>query len=84
MKIVTLLILLCTLAEGATAETTECQSIPKSSARLACYDKAAPSTTAPDKSATSKPSVPQGQPVDRLSAENARLDAAINNICRGC
>jgi len=83
MKTVTLLILLCSLA-GATAETTECQSIPKSSARLACYDKAAPSTTAPDKSATSKPSAPQGQPVDRLSAENARLDAAINNNCRGC
>jgi len=84
MKTVTLLILLCSLAEGAIAETAECQSIPKSSARLACYDKAVPPTTVPDKSATSKPSAPQAQPVDRLSAENARLDAAISNICRGC
>jgi hypothetical protein len=26
----------------------------------------------------------QDQPADALAAENARLDARINNICRGC
>ncbi|MGB9115570.1 hypothetical protein [Bradyrhizobium sp.] len=39
-------------------------------------------------SASSTPSTQQatqqGQPGDLLAAENARLDAKINNICRGC
>jgi hypothetical protein len=42
MKIIALLALLCTLSMTAIAQTTECQSIPKASARLACYDKTSP------------------------------------------
>jgi len=78
------LFLLCMFSEAAIAETSECQSIPKASARLACYDKISPPTP-PDKSATSKtPATQQGKYVDPLSAENARTDAAMKNICRGC
>jgi hypothetical protein len=78
------LFLLCMFSEAALAQTSECQSIPKASARLACYDKISP-PTAPDKSATSKtPASQQGKNVDPLSAENARTDAAMKNICRGC
>jgi hypothetical protein len=85
MKFVALLALLCTLSLAATAQAAECQSIPKASARLACYDKTSPPVAPPDKSALSKvPAPQQGPPVDRLSQENARLDAKINNICRGC
>jgi hypothetical protein len=85
MKIIVLLVLFCMLSTAATAQTAGCQSIPKADARLACYDKASPPVAPPDKSALSKvPAPPQGPPVDRLSQENARLDAKINNICRGC
>jgi hypothetical protein len=85
MKIITALALLCTLFGAPTALAGECQSIPKADARLACYDQASPPVAPPDKSALSRvPAQPPGPPVDRLSQENARLDAKINNICRGC
>jgi hypothetical protein len=84
MKIVALF-LLCLFSETAIAQTSECQSIPKAGARLACYDKMSP-PIAPGKSATPKtqPASEPGQFVDPLSAENARTDAAVKNICRGC
>jgi hypothetical protein len=83
MRIIALF-LLCIFSADAIAQTSECQSIPKASARLACYDKISP-PIASDKSATSKtPLSQQGKFVDPLSAENARTDAAMKNICRGC
>ena len=83
MRIIALL-LLCLFSEAAIAQTSECQSIPQAAARLACYDKMAP-PMALGKSATSKtPASQQGKIVDPLSAENARTDAAMKNICRGC
>ncbi len=85
MKSVALLVALLALCGPAIAETAECQSIPKASDRLACYDKAAapagrvkPSAVAP--AASAQP----GQAADLLAEENARLDAKIKNICRGC
>ena len=95
MRVIALLVLLCTLSEVAIAQTTECQSIPKASDRLACYDRAAPpkaadkaaasKTTAPDKAAASKaPTDQQGTAVDMLAVENSKLDAKIKTICRGC
>src|ERR1700688_4583743 len=83
MRIIALF-LLCLFSEAAIAQTSECQSIPQAVARLACYDKMAP-PIAPGKSATSKtPASQRGKSVDPLSAENARTDAAMKNICRGC
>jgi hypothetical protein len=85
MKSVALLIALCVYCGPAIAQTSECQSIAKASDRLACYDRAAPPTSRSKPSATPQTSLPQrDQPVDALAAENARLDAKINNICRGC
>ena len=85
MKPVLLLVALCAFCGPAIAQTTQCQSIPKASDRLACYDKAAP-PMAKGKSATTSttPSPQRDQGTDPLSVENARLDAKINNICRGC
>ena len=82
---VVVLFLLCLFSETAIAQTSECQSIPKDSVRLACYDKISP-PIAPGKSAASKtpPTSEPGKFVDLLSAENARTDAAMKNICRGC
>ena len=81
--------------ETAGAQTTQCQSIPKASDRLACYDKATPPTAlgkpaasktqaAPDKSAAAKTQPDQAQVVDMLAVENSKLDAKIKTICRGC
>lgn len=85
MKPVALLVVLCAFCTQAIAQTSECQSIPKASDRLACYDKAAPPTSkakppAPTAASQSQP----GQVVDMLAVENSRLDAKIKNICRGC
>ena len=85
MKLIALLVALCAFCEPAIAQTKECQSIPKASDRLDCYDKAAPPTNrAKPAAASPTPSTQRDQATDPLSAENARLDAKINNICRGC
>ena len=83
MKSVVLLVA-CVLCGPAIAQTNDCQSIAKTSDRLACYDKAAPPTSHSKPATTSPPSAQAPQARDPLTAENARLDAKINNICRGC
>ena len=82
MKFAVLLVA-CVLCGPAIAQTNDCQSIAKASERLACYDKAAPPTSR-SKPSASPPSAPAREAGDPLAAENARLDAKINNICRGC
>jgi hypothetical protein len=79
------LFLLCLFSETAIAQTSECQSIPKANARLACYDRMSPPIS-PGKSAPAQTqqAPTQGKFVDPLGAENERTDAAIKNICRGC
>jgi hypothetical protein len=95
MKVIALLCLLSMFSGVAIAQTSQCQSVPKASDRLACYDKAAPPTAvgkpaaakapaAPDKTAGSKPQTDQTTVVDMLAAENSKLDAKIKTICRGC
>jgi hypothetical protein len=84
MRAILVAILLWSPSQAAFAQFAECPSIQKPSARLACYDKATLQLKSQD-SATAKSSDPSVDPaVDRLSAENKRLDAKINNICRGC
>jgi hypothetical protein len=85
MKAAALLVVLCALCGPAIAQTGECQSITKSSERLACYDKAAaPATRVKPSAAASAPVAPADRRGDPLAEENARLDAKIKNICRGC
>lgn len=85
MKVVALSIAICALSQAAIAQTPECRSISASNDRLACYDKAAPpakSMLRPAASSTPKPD-PSGY-VDTISAEDARMNAQLKNICRGC
>ena len=94
MKPIALLVVFCSFCTSATAQTPECQSIPKAGDRLACYDKAMPpknqakpataSSPASSSPAASTAAAQQGQLGDLLAHENARLDAKISNICRGC
>ena len=72
------------------AQTTQCQSIPKASDRLACYDRATPpigaskAPAAKGRTAATNSPPDQVQAVDMLAAENSKLDAKLKTICRGC
>ena len=54
MRLFAVLVAICALCQPAIAQTPECKSISNASARLACYDKAAPPVAS---SATAKPPV---------------------------
>jgi hypothetical protein len=89
MRLFAVFVAICALCQPAIAQTPECKSISNASARLACYDKAAPPVAS---SATAKPPV-RAAPVskadsekyvDSIGAEDARVNARLKNICRGC
>jgi hypothetical protein len=85
MRAVALLTAICALSQPAIAQTPDCKSISAPSDRLACYDKAAPrakSTLRPAASSAAKPD--PSRYVDAIGAEDARMDAQLKNICRGC
>ena len=95
MKVIVLLVALCSFSEIAVAQSTQCQSVPKASDRLACYDRAAPPMAAanpttsktragPANPAASETPPDQGRVVDMLAVENSKLDANLKTICRGC
>jgi hypothetical protein len=85
MKLIGMLAAFCAICSPVMAQTSECQSIAKASDRLACYDKAMPPSARGKPAPTSPVSSAQpGQFADVLAVENARLDARIKNICRGC
>jgi hypothetical protein len=81
-------LILTASAQIAIAQTPNCKSIADTSARRACYDKAA-LWAAPAVAARSLESVSASRPdtgkyFDTISAEDARMNARLNNICRGC
>jgi hypothetical protein len=84
MRMLVLLTALCAVSELAVAQTSTCQLISNAVDRLACYDKATPPVSADKRAASKALSDQQGQLVDRLAMENARVDAKLKNICRGC
>jgi hypothetical protein len=97
MRIIAILILLCTFSKVASAQTAEqCPPTPRAGDLLGCYDRTAPPpalgkratsklTTALDKPAVSKiPTDPRAQADDMLSVENKKLDAKVKTLCRGC
>ena len=89
MKFLLLTALLFAGCQGAVAQTSECSTVPKASDRLACYDRATPpsaakSMTSKQKAATANASPDQATAIDALAVENAKLDAKLKKICRGC
>jgi hypothetical protein len=82
------------LCQSAAGQTGECRSVADSAARLACYDKAAASTPAPNAAtAAARPPVaarPQatavdsGRYIDSIRDEDAQVNAKLHGICRGC
>ena len=89
MRLFAVLVAICALCQPAIAQTPECKSISNASARLACYDKAAPPVAA---SATAKPplrtapgsKLDSEKYVDSISAEDDLMNTRLKNICRGC
>jgi hypothetical protein len=94
MRLFAVLVAICALSQTAAAQTPECKAIADSGARLACFDKAAPSATL---SVAAKPSaalpaakkdaaakIDTAKYVDTISAEDALMNAKLKNICRGC
>ena len=85
MKVVALLIAICALSQAAAAQTPECKSITGPNERLACYDRAATPAKSVERPAASKtPNADQPKYVDKIGAEDARMNARLKNICRGC
>jgi len=91
MRLFALLVATCAFSQSAQALTSECKVIPDAGARLACYDKANALPSSVDKSAAAKPAaaVPAAKPdtakyIDTIGAEDARMNAQLKNICKGC
>lgn len=93
MRLFAVLVAICALSQAAAAQTPECKGIADAGARLACYDKAAPSVK--PSAAAKPPAVPAAKKdaaakvdtakyVDTISAEDALMNAKLKNICRGC
>ena len=85
MKAIALTIAIFAMSQAAIAQTPECKSIATADKRLACYDKAATPATSVERPATSKaPDADPAKYVDTIGAEDARMNAQLKNICRGC
>ena len=89
MKVLVVIAFIFVGCQGAMAQASECSTVPKASDRLACYDRATPPSaakpvTSKQKAAAANASPDQGTVVDALAVENAKLDAKLKRICRGC
>jgi hypothetical protein len=82
MKTVVAVLALCAFAPSALAAGKECRAIENTSARLACYDAASPPKIEKPKAVEKEASRPEYK--DPFLAEEARTNAKLKNICRGC
>jgi hypothetical protein len=91
MRLFAVLVAVCALSSPALAQN--CRETPDIDGRLACHDNYAPA----EKSTMTKPAAPAPTPaktsagkpdpkayIDEISAEDARMQAQLKNICRGC
>ena len=94
MKIFFAILALCAFAPAALAAGADCRAVESTSARLACYDAASPPKLEKSKTtgkATGKTAAkaPENDPMrpeykDPFLAEEARTNAKLKGICRGC
>jgi hypothetical protein len=87
MRLFAVIVAFGALSQSDLAQSPECRSIPDAGTRLACYDKAAlpaaPTAKLLAPAARVSNSPPVGY-VDSIGAEDARVNAQMKNICRGC
>jgi len=87
MRLVAALIAMAALCQSADARAAECKSLTDPATRLACYDKANPPiATHPTPAPRPVPAAKADNTgyVDSLGEEDARVNAQLKNICRGC
>ena len=98
MKTIIAILALSAFAPAALAAGADCRAVESTSARLACYDAASPPKFAKSKvtekateKATEKTAakLPENDPMrpeykDPFLAEEARTNAKLKGICRGC
>ena len=95
MKLLAVIVLLCTLSGTAFSETQDCKTLTDPAARLTCYDRINPPiATYPiplPKPAHHIPLTrPDGTPgsagpeESSDSGDDAMMNAKMNGICRGC
>jgi len=95
MRLFAMLAAICLLSQSALAGTPACNTVSNAPARLACYNNANRPAVSPAKSAAAKPvtAMPAAAPaapsdtanyVDTIGAEDARMNAQLKNICKGC
>ena len=97
MGLLAVLVAVGALSPPAIAQTPNCKADPDVDGRLACYDSApsgGKSTAAkPQKPVAAGAPAAKGDPekkagpekyVDTIGAEDARMNAQLKNICRGC
>jgi hypothetical protein len=85
MRFFAALAAICALCQPAMAQSPDCKSMTNPDARLACYDKTAPSAAAkPASRAVPASKVDAAKYVDSISAEDAKMNARLKSICKGC
>ena len=82
MKAIVAALSICAFAQGAFAKEVSCRAVEGTTARLACYDAAYPPS--PAKPAAVEKDASRADHKDPFSAEDARTNAKLKNICRGC
>jgi len=88
MRLLAVLVAVCALSSPAIAQVN-CAGAPDVDGRLACRDNYAPAekSTLPKPAAPARASAAKTDPgtyIDEISAEDARMQAQLKNICRGC
>ena len=91
MRLIAVLMTMAALCVSAKAQAADCKSITDPALRLACYDKANPPvatfpTPAPRPAPRPVPAakVDNTGYVDSLDEDDARVNAQLRTICRGC
>ena len=82
MKTILAVLALCAFAPGALAAAPECRAIENTMARLSCYDATYPPKIEKPVALEKDPS--RAVYKDPFIAEDAKTNAKLKNICRGC
>jgi hypothetical protein len=82
MRLTLTVLALAASVQGSFAKEPECRGIDDTAARLSCYDAAYPRKSA--KPATDPDNLARAPYRDPFLAEDARTNARLKNICRGC
>ena len=82
MKTILAVLALCASASGALAAAPECRVIENTMARLSCYDATYPPKI--EKPVVLEKDSSRAVYKDPFIAEDAKTNAKLKNICRGC